>query len=101
MYGEQTDTERIRNVHSFDPEHPRQRTTAGAVTYVGLLAAGVLAMSYPIGTTVAIGIVGGTVWSGLWLVDRSGKANAPFVVWNERGTSRERPVVRIPGRGQR
>jgi hypothetical protein len=66
MHGGPIETERIRDMRISHPRRPERRTIDGAVAFVGLLAAGVLALSSPIATAVAVGAVLGA----RWLVDR-------------------------------
>lgn len=45
-----------------------QRTDTGGLAFLGLLVAALVAASYPIATAVALGLVGGAVRCGTWVV---------------------------------
>lgn len=69
--------ERTRSGRGVDPAHREQRTVAGSVLFVGLLAAGIVAISYPITATVVIGVVGSAAWSVRFVVRRLRAADGP------------------------
>ena len=69
--------ERTRNGRGVDPAHREHRTVAGSVLFAGLLAAGIVAISYPITAAVVIGVVGSAAWSTRWLVRRLRAADGP------------------------
>ena len=96
MHGGPIDPDRVRNTRSSHPAHPEQRTPVGAVIFVGLLAAGVLATSYPIATASAIGFVAGTAWSVRWLFNRPGTADGSLPERNDPETVGERSGALIP-----
>ena len=96
MHGGPIDPDRIRNTHRFDPERSEQRTSVGAVITVGLLAVGVLAMSYPIAIASATGFVAGTAWGVRSVYNRLRRTDGSFPEWNEPETVEERLAALIP-----
>lgn len=92
MHGGPIDPDRTRNTYRFDPERPEQRTPVGAVIFVGVLAAGVAAVSYPITTaiTIAIGFVAGTAWRIRQVFDRPLSADESLLERNDPETVGER-----------
>jgi len=47
-----------------DPKHAPQRTTGGLLAYIGILAAGLLAMSYPVATASVVILTGFLILRG-------------------------------------
>ena len=81
MYDGPIDPENIRAMHRYDPAHSEERTVAGGVVFVGVLLAGLLAMSYPI-AAVAFGIVGSFAWSIRWIAQLVDPPAKSFAEWN-------------------
>lgn len=96
MHGGPIDPDRIQNTRSSHPTHPERRTPVGAMIFVGVLAWGILAVSYPIAMAIALGFVAGTVWNVRWVFDRLRTADGWFPEWNEPETIGERLETLIP-----